>query len=91
MDLEAYEELEEWVEDTIIKEEARENPPAAAVNFTEKETELIPERYAKRRMIQELTVDVNALGIARRSEKQVEQKIRHEIKILKKYGNAVIS
>ncbi|EYC05150.1 hypothetical protein Y032_0083g1614, partial [Ancylostoma ceylanicum] len=36
-----------------------------------------------------LTEDVNALGFGKRTEKQIEQKIRDEIKALKEYDNAV--
>ncbi|XGW20127.1 hypothetical protein V3C99_003729 [Haemonchus contortus] len=41
-------------------------------------------------MIADLTQEVNALGVARRSDRQVEQKIKDEIKILKKYGSALM-
>ncbi|KAK6022535.1 hypothetical protein OSTOST_11765 [Ostertagia ostertagi] len=44
---------------------------------------------AKKRFISQLTEEVNALGFARRTEKQIDQKIRDEIKTLKKYGNAL--
>ncbi|WKY05358.1 hypothetical protein Q1695_005958 [Nippostrongylus brasiliensis] len=46
---------------------------------------------AKKKFIMDLTEEINALGYVRRTEKQIEQRIRDEIKVLKKYGNAVRS
>ncbi|XGW27708.1 hypothetical protein V3C99_007924 [Haemonchus contortus] len=46
---------------------------------------------AKRRSISRLTEDINAKGVAKRTEKQIEQKIRDEIKILERYGTALAS
>ncbi|KAK6029165.1 hypothetical protein OSTOST_04727 [Ostertagia ostertagi] len=44
----------------------------------------------QKKFISELTAEVNTLSVVPRTEKQVEQKIRDEIKILKRYGNAVM-
>ncbi|KAL6743561.1 hypothetical protein Aduo_016587 [Ancylostoma duodenale] len=44
---------------------------------------------AEKRFLTELAEDVNAMGFGKRTEKQIEQKIKDEIKALKKYDNAV--
>ncbi|VDO42182.1 unnamed protein product, partial [Haemonchus placei] len=46
---------------------------------------------AKRRSINRLTEDINAMGVAKRTEKQIEQKTRDEIKIMERYGTALAS
>ncbi|VDL78938.1 unnamed protein product [Nippostrongylus brasiliensis] len=49
------------------------------------------ETQSKKKFIIDLTEEIYSLGYARRSEKQVEQRIRDEIKLLKRYVNAVRS
>lgn len=44
---------------------------------------------AKKKFLADLTEVVNSLGVAPRSCKQIDQKIRDEIKILKRYSNAM--
>lgn len=38
-----------------------------------------------------LTEEVNALGFSIRTEKQIDQKIRDELKIVRKYAAALVS
>ncbi|XGW22609.1 hypothetical protein V3C99_005098 [Haemonchus contortus] len=45
---------------------------------------------AKKRMIAELMQEVNALGVARRSERQVDQKIKDEIKKIKEKDSCTL-
>lgn len=44
---------------------------------------------AKKRFLADLTEEVNAMGVAKRTEKQIDQKIRDEMKVLKRYSNAL--
>ncbi|RCN23883.1 hypothetical protein ANCCAN_30428 [Ancylostoma caninum] len=43
----------------------------------------------KKKFLDELTNDVNALGYGLRSSKQIDQEIRDELKIVKRYENAL--
>ncbi|VDO72759.1 unnamed protein product [Heligmosomoides polygyrus] len=45
---------------------------------------------AKKRFLADLTEEVSAMGVTRRTEKQIDQKIRDEKKVLKRYSNALV-